>query len=808
MSTLFQNLRYAFRQLRRNATFSVVAATTIALGIGVTTVIFSLVNAVVLKPLPVEDPPRLVEVMQVRDDGGVDGSIPYPSFQEYREGGQGSIQLGAFGFGSISFHGGDRAETLSGSFVTADYFQLLGLSPTLGRFFLPDEGQAGVPMPVAVISHALWEREMGGDPGVVGRTVRLNSQPLTVIGVAPEGFGGIVTAMRTDVWVPIPMYAELNPTRDIYSPGYSWLIMFGRLAPGAERGAAEAALSAVTRNISAGSEQNLGLAGVRVARYTGLPGGAEATAVRLFLALLLATAALVLLIACVNVAGMLLARATARRREVGIRLALGAGRRRLVGQLLTESAILFVVGGAGGLLLAIWLSDLVIALPTALPVEISLDLSPDLRVLSFAVLLSLATGLGVGLLPALRATRSGLMSALKDGGGATVDRSRLRSAFVVGQISVSLLLLVTAGLLGRSLQSSLAVDPGMNADGVVVASLDLAPHGYDGEQGLVFYQEYMERLRHLPGVHAVTAAGMVPLGLDQSVIGVQVPGHDPPGDANWFYMDYNVVAPEYFATLEIPLEGREFTRQDGPDSPGVVIINRAMADRFWPGQSALGGLVTVSGQERRIVGITPQGRYASYHEAPIPYVYLPLGQEYSPSMTLHVRSSEPLGAVVMMMRSELQALDSNLPLIAPGALADRIRLTLLPQRIGATLIGIFGLLGLLLAAVGLYGILAFTVSQRTREFGVRMALGAKNGDVLRLVLRQGAFLLVVGLAVGFTLAIAATRLLGGLLAGVTPTDPVTFLAVSILLGGVAVGASYIPARRATRVDPVIALKAD
>jgi len=808
MDTLFQNVRYAFRQIRRSATFSLVAATTIALGIGVTTVIFTLVNAVVLRPLPVEDPAGLVEVMQVQNDGGVNAAISYPYFQDYREGGERAIQLGAFGFSSVAFQGGDWAESINGTFVTGDYFQLLGLVPTLGRFFAPDEERPEVPVPVVVISHGLWEREMGGDPDVVGRTVRLNSQPLTVIGVAPEGYGGIVTGLRTDVWVPIPMYAELNPGSNIYAPGQSsWLVMFGRLAPGFEPGEAEAVLSGVTRTISEQSEWDQNLAGVRITRYGGIP-GPESTAIHFFLALLMGTATLVLLIACVNVAGMLLARATTRRREVGIRLALGAGRRRLIGQLLTESTLLFLLGGTGGLLLAIWLSDLVTAFPVALPVDLSLDASPDVRVLTFAFLLSLATGLAVGLLPALRATRSGLMSALKDGGGATMDRSRLRSAFVVGQISLSLLLLVTAGLLGRSLQNSLAIDPGMNADGVVVASLNLAPHGYDAELGLAFYEEYMERLRHLPGVQSVTAAGMVPLGLDQNVTNVQVPGHEPPGDASAFSMDFNLVAPEYFATLEIPLEGREFSRQDAPDSPGVVIVNRAMADRFWPGESALGELVTIWGQERRIVGVTVQGRYGSYHEDPIPYVYLPFGQEYSAGMTIHVRSSEPVGAVVAMMRSELQSLDANLPLVGPGALSDRIQLILLPQRIGATLIGIFGLLGLLLAAVGLYGVLAYAVSQRTRELGVRAALGARSGDILALVLRQGVLLLAVGLAVGFTLSLAVTRLLGGLLAGVTPTDPVTFLSVSLLLAVVALGASYIPARRAMKVDPIIALKAD
>jgi predicted permease len=807
MDTLLQNLRYGLRQLRRNPGFSLVGAAIIALGIGATTVIFSVVYAVLLKPLPVDAPDRLVEVMEIRGDLPV-GSVSYPHFQAYREGTGGLIGMGAFDSGEIDFHGGEQAETLLGTYVTSDHFDLLGLVPSGGRFFSPDEEQTGVPVPVAVISHALWQGRLGGEPDVVGRTVRLNSRPLTIIGVAPEGFTGLVTGLRTDVWVPIPMYAELNPGSDIYRPDrHSWLVMFGRLAPGTSTAAVQARLGATARELSERSDRELGLTGVTVARYSGIP-GPEATSIRLFLGLLLGTAGLVLLIACVNVAGMLLARATTRRREVGIRLALGAGRRRLVGQLLTESTLLFLAGGLGGILLALWLADLVTQFPAALPVEIALDVSPDLRVLAFGIVLSLATGLLFGLLPALQASRPGVVPALKDGGGVTWSRSRLRSAFVVGQISVSLLLLITAGLLVRSFQSSLAVDPGMDPEGVVVASLNIAPHGYDQEEGLRFYEQYADRLRALPGVQSVSLAGMVPLGFDQNVLRVQIPGHQPPGDRDYYVVDFNVVGPEYFSTLRIALQGREFSWVDGPDTPGVVIINRTMADRFWPGGDALDAFITISGQERRIVGIAAEGRYGSLHEEPIPFVFLPFGQEYAPGMTLHVRSSEAMGPVASMMRNELRAMDANVPLRSPAALADRIRISLLPQRMGATLIGIFGLLGLLLAAVGLYGVLAYTVSQRTRELGVRIALGAGSGDILRLVLRQGALLLVLGLACGLVLSLAATRALGGLLAGVSATDPTTFLGVSFFLGATALLASYLPARRATKVDPMVALRSE
>jgi predicted permease len=808
MDTLLQNIRYALRQLRRNPGFSAVAATTIALGIGATTVIFSLVNALVFRPLPVDDPGGLIEVMELWEDGRPRGSISYPYFQEYREAGADVARLGAFGLGEVAFQGGDHASARAATFATGDYFDLLGLTPALGRFFAPEEERPGVPEPVAVISHALWEAEMGRDPAAVGRTITLNSRQVTVVGVAPPGFEGLVRGFATDVWLPIPMYAEVIPGSDIYAPGrHSWLVMFGRLAPGVSAPAAQSGLGAVGRAMAEQSELGLVTEGVRVSGYAGIP-GPEAGAIRLFLALLLGTAGLVLLIACVNVAGMLLARATTRRREVGIRLALGAGRRRLVGQLLTESTVLFLMGGAGGVLLAIWLSDLLTVFSVGLPVDLSLDLAPDTRVVGFGLLLALATGLAFGLLPALQASRPDVAPALKEGGFATGGRTRLRGAFVAAQIAVSVLLLVTAGLLARSLQSSLAVDPGMNAAGVVVASVDVRPHGYDREEGLLFFERYLERLAERPGVQGVTLAQMIPLGFDESVAPVQVPGRDAPAGASAFYFDYNVVGPEYFSTLGIPVDGREFVRGDGPEAPGVTIVNRTMAERFWPEGRALGERITVGEREKEIVGIAADGRYGNLHEDPKPYVYLPFGQSYGAKATVHVRSSEELSLVVQAMREELRALDPNVPLAAPGSLEERIRLTLLPQRIGATLIGIFGVLGLLLAAVGLYGILAYSVTRRTREFGVRIALGAGSRDVLAMVLREGALLLGVGLGVGLVLALAAARLLGGLVVGISATDPATFFGAVVVLGAAAFLASYLPARRATRVDPMIALRSD
>jgi predicted permease len=809
MDTLLQNLRYAFRQMFRNPTFSVVSIVTLALGIGATTVVFSLTNALLLRPLPVQDPGTLVGFEEIEDGRSPRSSLSYPHIQDYRSGTVAVMRLGAVGTRGLAIRTDGEATVALGGFVTGDFFEILGLEPALGRFLTPEEERPGVPEPVAVIGFDLWQQAFGGDPGVVGEALRANGQVLTIVGVAPRGFHGVSTGLETDVWMPIPTYSLLVPGSDIDDPTrHNWLLPVGRLNPGVGAEVAEALTSEVGRGIQP-RWQDRPIERVQLARLHGISTELR-TPVRLFMALLFGTAALVLLIACVNVAGMLLARATVRRREVGIRQALGAGRRRLLAQLLTESTLLFVLGGAAGLLLAFWVSDLLVAFLPSLPFPVSLDLSPDGTVVAFALAASLVTGLVFGLAPAVRASRADVVSSLKaGGGGAAAGRSRLRSAFVVGQISLSLLLLVTAGLLARSLQGALAIDTGMDVAGVVVAGFDLGPHGYDAETGTLFLERLTERLESHPDVGSVGFAQLVPLGFDEIVTNVEIPGHEPPQGRTGFRTDYNAVDGGYFETIGMPIvQGRTFTRADGPDAPGVLIVNETMARRYWPEGDALGATVRIGGTDREIVGIARDARYYSLREDPRPFLYVPHAQSYQGSTTLHVRSAGEPGAVAALMMRELQALDPNVPLLAPASLENRITMALLPQRMGAALIGVFGALGLVLAAVGLYGILAYSVSQRTREIGVRLALGAHAGNVLRLVVRQGVGLLVLGLAVGLVLAFAATRLLAGFLLDVSPTDPVTFLTVCLILGATALLASYLPARRAARVDPMVALRAE
>lgn len=811
VDALLQNLRYAGRQMVRNPGFSAVVVVTIALGIGATTAIFSLADALLLRPLSVHEPDRLVGMVAVRESGDEFYSFSYAHILEYREGSRDVIRFGAHGMSELAFQAGDDARILAAGFVTGDYFDLLGLVPARGRFIAADEETPGAAEPVAVISHGLWQREFGGDPGVIGATIRLNSQPVTVVGVAPAGFDGLERGFAVDVWVPIPMYADLNPGSDIYHPDRQfWLVAFGRLMPGHEAAAAEAVLSGVARGIEERGAREWGVAGVRVMPLTGVQPDFLGP-MRLFFALLLAAAGLVLLIACVNVAGMLLAQGGARRREVGVRLALGAGRRRLVGQLLTETTVLFLIGGAGGILIAAWLTRAMSVLPQRLPGELSLlriDAAVDARVIAFGLLLSLITALLFGLTPALRASRPELVSALREGGGTTTRRSRLRSAFVTGQIALCMLLLVSAGLLVRSLQGALAIDTGMDARDVTVAAVDIGAHGYDEARGRAFFEQLRAALAARPDVESVALAGYIPLTFTEIVSGVGIPGHEPPPGRETFLLDVNTVDAGYFATLRIPVEGRGFTAADGPDAARVVVVNRTMADRFWPEGNALGQTIRLSGLDARIVGIAADGKYHRLVEDPIPYVYLPFEQSYQPKMMVHVRAAGPTASIPALMRSELARLDPHVPLHAPASLERAMRLSLLPHRMAALVIGTLGMLGLLLAAVGLYGVLAFVVGQRTREIGVRIALGARAADIFRIVFGQAGALVLGGLAAGVALAVGATRLLAGLLVDVSPTDPITFALVALLLGAVGLLAGYVPARRAVRVDPMITLKSD
>lgn len=802
------DLKYALRQLAKRPGFTAVVVLTVALGIGATTAIFSVVNALLLRPLPVAEPQRLVSIEERTEAGGFKTSHSLPEYLEYRARAENVATIAAHHLSDIILNAGEVTSAELALDVSGNYFDVLGIQPARGRLFTEDEARGPGAANVAVISHSLWQNELGGDPEVVGRTVVVNSQPLTVIGVAPAGFHGTMIGARPAVWLSLGTYERLHPQRNVHAWGQSmWLQLFGRLAPDLTRAQAEAGLAAVARQLAEDHEYWEGEApvGVRLRAFSAVPPSLR-DPIRGFVTLLLITAALVLAIAAVNVAGMLLARGADRGREMAIRLALGARRRRLVTQLLVESITLALLGGAGGLVLATWLADLLGTVQPPGAGSFHVDFGLDVRVLSFALGLSVITGLAFGVVPAVAATRRNVNATLKNS-ATEPKRLRLRGAMVAGQLALSLVLLVTAGLFVRTLQSALNTPHGFDPENMLAIELNLRLNGYEASRGRAFYAELLERVRALPEAESAALARVVPLGLSWDQTRARIPGFDPPSGESGFVVGFNVVSPEYFHTLRMPLlEGREFGARDRVGEPAAIIINETFARRFWPDESPIGRQIWFGGGEAEIVGVVPAGKYQSFAEEPTLFAYRSFDQAYGHDMTLHVRVRGSVAALMSSIRREIRAIDPNVAPISVTTVEDILGSSLFPQRLAAAVVGGFGLVGLVLAAVGLFGLLAFTVAQRTREIGLRMALGARHGDVLRLVLRHGLMLVALGASAGLVVALLATRLVRGLLVNVSPTDPVTLAVVVSLLAAVALVAAWLPARRAARVDPMEALR--
>jgi predicted permease len=817
MGGVWQDLRYTLRGLGRAPAVTIVSVLTIGLGIGATAVILSLVEALLLRPLPIEDVDRLAWVQELLQ--APDGRAPYQSrvfshtrFTGLAEGAVGAgIELAAFGAGEVAFRGDDDAEGMLILYTTSNYFDVLGVKPARGRFFEHAEDRPGAAVPVAVVSDQLWRGRLGGGPDVIGRTVHLNGRPVTIIGVAPPDFGGMITGIANDIWLPIALYNQLNPGSNVYEPGRMyWLEVFSRLGP--EAAHVEAQLGTVMRALPPERPNSPVTAGVRLLPLTGLPTDARGPVIG-FVVMLQIAAGLVLLIASVNVGGVLLARAAARRHEVAVRLAIGAGRGRLLRQLLTESTVLFVLGGGAGLLIAAWGTKLLEAFEPPLPVRLALDLGLDFRVIGISLVIALLTGLIFGLAPAFEATRPGPAAALKGGGragGGERRRTWLRNAFVTAQIAFSLLLLCTAGLFTRALQRALAADAGFDHEGVVVASLDPRPHGYGEDLAREFYRSLLERVEALPGVEGASLAAVLPLPGLHSTTYVEAPGQDAPGEEQAVSVEVNTVDVGYFSALRIPLRaGREFTPSDRVGAPLVAVINEGFARRFWPGEDAVGRVFRRGKVELEVIGVVRDAQDLDSREEFRPHLYLPFAQSFTPKMTLIARAPRASsGELLAGIRNQVRELDADIPLYLAGSLAGQFRLSLLPQRLAATMIGAFGLVGLLLATLGIYGVLSFQVGQRTSEIGVRIALGARAGEVVKLILRQGLGMVAVGLVVGLGLALAVARLIEGFLHGVDPGDLLTFIGVPLVLVVVALLASWVPARRAARVDPMVALRAE
>jgi len=813
-----RDLKYAFRMLVKAPGFTVVAILSLALGIGANTAIFSLINAVLLRPLPVSDPSTLVSVSQA--DERNPGNLPVSdlNFRDIRAQNTVFTDMGAFAFAQVNYSAGNEALPIPAQVVTANYFSLLGATPALGRGFLPEEEAKATP--VAVVSHGFWERTLGSDPAVIGRTISLNRTPFTVIGVAPEHFSGTVLGGGPSVWVPRSMHAVVQPGFDWYDTRRGlFLFAFGRLKPGVTLDQTRSNLRTLFSNLEqAFPVDNKGRSATAVpileARLN--PTGQGPNVVVQLSSVLMAVVGLVLLIACGNIANLLLARAGKRRREVAIRLALGAKRVRLIRQLITESILLSVCGGVAGLFVAYWSLSALVAAKLPLPFQIDDSLTIDPRVLAFTAALSILTGVLFGLVPALQASKADVVPVLKNelvpsaaGRRGIAALATFRQVLVMLQVAMSLTALVAAGLFLRDLVHAQQVDPGFETSGVLIANVNLGREGYTPQRAQLFYDRVTEKIAALPGVRGAALAQNAPLagGFLRSVF----PEGADTTTKDRILIQVNNVSPGYLQTIGIPLvRGRDFTHADTETSPKVVIVNQTMADQFWKGQDPIGRRFKFFGDEdySTIVGVAKTAKYNGVQEQPLPFIYLPLKQNYSPAVALHVRTSGDASRLAPAVRGAVRELDPTLTLFNVQTLEDQIQQSLQPQKMVVVLLAVFGALALMLAAIGLYGVGSYAVAQRTREIGVRMALGAQPSSVLSLVLGNGMLLVGIGLAVGLVVSYFVAGAMAALIVGVNPHDPLTFAATPVLLAVIALVASYVPARRATRIDPLLALRTE
>jgi putative ABC transport system permease protein len=814
LETLWQDIRYGLRMMLKNPGFTAIAVLTLALGIGATTAVFSFVNSLFLRPLAVANPEQVVRLYAEDSRGRKFDVFSYPNYADLRDLSQTLHALAAHSYTNASVGVGNGAEDTAGEVVTGNYFNLLGVNAAMGRVLSPEDDLAAGPHPVVVVSHAIWQSRLGADRNAVGRKLYINSHPFTIVGVTPEGFKGTYQAFSADFWAPMMMQAQVRPSgSSLDDRGWGWLGGTARLKPGVTLSQAQAELDRLANQLR---QEYPGVsryvAGFRFYPASALPEEFRQGASGM-LKFFMAVVGLALLAACANIAGLMMARMTARQREVALRQALGATRGRLIRQLLTESLLLALSGASAGLLFAVWLAN---GLMMLAPPDFR-NFSPaqrlDARALAFTLTVSVVAGVLCGLFPALLASKSNLVTALKEGelaisGGR--HRSRLQQVFVAMQVAVSLTLLVVAGLLLRSLQNSAAFDPGFRTDNLLLAQFDLRRHSYSQEQGQAFISRLIEHLKSLPGARAATSATIVPLGGGRETHGYRIPGHVQPNGDSVFSIGTNNVGPDYFATMGIPiLRGRDFAARDAnPGARPVAVINETMARRFWPNADAIGQHIQPGGNSPplEIIGVARDIKYHSLAEEPQPYIYTSATQIYTPYLTLSIRTEGDPKMLANTVRKEIERLDSNVAVTKLITFAELRQGPLFPSRAMAIVSSLFGLLALLLAAVGIYGITSYMVGQRTREIGIRITLGAERGDIFRLIVEQGVRSALVGVGIGLAAALALTRFLSSQLFGVTARDPLTFAAVALLLIFIALLACWNPARRATKVDPLVAIK--
>lgn len=815
MQTLWQDLRYGARTLIKKPGFTLIAVLTLSLGIGANTAIFTVINAALLRPLPYPEAERLTVVATtMRRDTVEVRSTSYPDFVDWRAQNTVFERIAARVSASFTLTGGAEPENVRGELVSADYFPLLRAQTVRGRTFLPEEDRAPDTHRVAVVGYGLWQRRFGGAPALVGQTIQLNDGNYTVVGIMPEGFRGV--SDQSEIWLPIMMVSSVRSEDHLRQRDQRWLSAVGRLKPDVTLAHAQTEMDAIMGRLEQAYPDSNRNRGARVTPlHEQFFGGLQLT-----LWVLLGAVGCVLLVACANVANLQLQRAAGRASEMAVRLALGATPRRLIRQLLTESLLLALIGGALGVLLALWSVDFLIKLsPVAFPSFVNLTL--DGRVLGFSLLISVLTGALFGLAPALQAVRPALNETLKAGGrnaSGGLGRNRLLGLLVVSEIALALTLLIGAGLMIRSLQRLQAVDPGFDSERLLTMRVSLPRQAYQENQIVAFSQQLRERLQSLPGAQSVALASDLPLSGSTSAGPVELEGRPATPADGEIRIYRHRVTPGFFSTLGISLvKGRDFTADDHAQAPGVVIISEAMARRYWPNEDPIGKRLREDSHGSptpepwlSIVGVVADVKYRGLPQNPNadPDVYYPLLQAPARNLFLAMRASIDPESLVAAVRGVLQKLDPDLPAYSVATMSQQVANQTTQSRFSAWLLSIFGALALALAAVGIYSVMAYAVEQRSREIGIRVAMGARAGDVLKMVIGQGMRLALLGVALGLGAALALTQLMKRLLFNVAAADPLTYGAISLLLTLVALLACWIPARRATKVDPLVALRCE
>ncbi len=810
MDALLADVRQALRQIRRRPVFALVAAASLAVGIAANTAIFGVVSAVLLRPVPgVSEPERVVELGRSDEGRGFD-TFSYPEYEDMKAGVPALESIAAYTFEILSLSRGSEGERITGMHVSPAYFQVMRVSPAAGRFFTEEEDAAGSRPAVVVLSHAFWRDRLGGDD-VIGTTVMINRVPVTVVGIAPEEFRGHTIGFQPDVYLPMRAIPLVDNGLDEFSSrNASWHMAVGRLASGVSIEVASEQVAGVFVALREQFPDRYARRGARVVRLGLVPGGVRG-GVTGFLGALTGMAILILLVTCANVAGMFLARAATREREIAVRLALGSGRGRLVRQLVTEALVVFTLAGALGAASGMWLVGLAPLQRLPFPIPIHVDLAPDVRVLLFALGTTLATGLVFGLLPAIQSTRLELVPSLKDDGSGRGRVGWMRRAFVGGQVGLSLVLLVAAGLFVRSLQRAAEVESGFDPTDAYMTMVDLSVEGYGASDGAVFQRALLDRLRALPFSEGAALATDLPLDLSSSGTGARPEGWS---EDERLAIDFNYVSPGYFDALRIPiLQGRDFSDDEVPGSEPSIVVSRTFAERVWPGESALGrrvrlGLTGRQETSSTIVGVVEDVKNQVITEAAKPFVYVPLWQSYRPTSQIILRAPGGIAAVAPALRGAILDGDGTLALTPVLSLERYTSIGILPQRVAAWITSALGTLALVLAGIGIYGVVAVSVTQRTREIGVRLALGATRRRVLGLVVRGTLALALPGLVLGAVGALGVGRLLRFLLLGLSPVDPVALVSVAVMLAVVVLASATVPARRAASVAPTEALRGE